>query len=346
MSPARVIREVVGVQAQDLAAALLSVRVRSEGLTAAGVEQARQEERSIVRTWCLRGTLHLVAAEDARWLVPFLGSMFAAGDQRRMRQLGWDEGRTRTGLKLLHEALVEQGSLTRPEIIRLLQANSLPYEGQAPVHLLFRAAMEGMLCSGADRGKETSYALFDSWIGEAQPLPHPEALARIARRYLEANGPAGPEDLASWSGLRLSEAREAWQLIADQLLPVEVEGRSSWLLKTHFPWLDEPIASAPLVRLLPRFDTYLLGYADRHLAVDPSYAGRINAGGGLISAVLLVNGRALGTWKLQRRSKHVEIVLEPFESVSAELLPLINAEVADIGRFIGEEAVLNIARDD
>ena len=341
-APAGVLKQVVGVQAQDLAAALLSVRVRSAGLTAAGVERARQEERSIVWVWGMRGTLHLITAEDAKWLIPLLGPPLLAAHQRRFRELGWDEARAATGIRLVQEALLEHGRLTRAEIIRLLRKNGLPFEGQAPVHLLYQAALAGVLCIGPDQEKTSTYVLFESWLGQPQPLPRPAALAKIARRYLEAYGPAGPEDMARWSGLKLNEARQAWQLIADQLVEVEVGGQAAWLLRSQLPRLDEAFDSAPAVRLLPRFDTYLLGYANRDLVVDPAFAKRVHPGGGIIHPVLLVDGQALGTWKTRRRGGYVEVLVEPFASLEDELRPQIEGEVADVARFLGQEAVLTI----
>jgi hypothetical protein len=338
-APALVLQDVVGVQAQDLPAARLAMRARGAGLTAAGVEQARQVERSIVWTWCLRGTLHLVSREDARWLVPFLGPALIAGDRRRLLQLGWDEGKVLSGMELLQEALSEQGSLTRPEIIRLFKAHGLPWEGQAPVHLLYRAALECVLCPGPDRGKQPAYVPFESWIGKPEQLPRQEALERIARRYLEAYGPTGPQDLAGWSGLKPGEARQAFDLIRDELLPVEAAGQPAWLLEYHLPWLDELPGDGPAVSLLPRFDTYLLGYTNRDLVVKLAYARRVHPGGGIIKSVLLVDGEARGTWTITRRNRRLEIAIEPFEPLSEQLLPSIEWQIADLGRFLGETAI-------
>jgi hypothetical protein len=345
---AQALAAICGVQAQDLPAGLLSVRARSTGLTALQIEQARQEERSIAWTWCLRGTLHLVTAEDASWLVPLLGPAFIAGDRRRFQQLGWDEPKAVKGLRLVQEALQREGAMTRAEIIHLLKENDLPSEGQAPVHLLYRAALEGMLCAGPNRGKEPTYVLWESWLGKPQPRPRQEALAELARRYLQAYAPAGPEDLAGWSGLKLGEARQAWGLIAGQLVEVEAAGKPAWLLKSQLSWLEETLAegdeTAPQVSLLPRFDTYLLGYASRELAVDPAYARRIHPGGGIINAALLVDGQALGIWKVQRRRGRLEVQVEPFAPLAQALLPGVAAEAADVGRFLGIEAVLSVKK--
>ena len=347
-TPAQVLAAVCGVQAQDLPAGLLSMRARSTGLSAAGVERARQEERSIAWTWCLRGTLHLVSAEDANWLVPFLGPAFIAGDRRRFQQLGWDGQKAVSGLRLVGQALQRDGALTRAEIVNLLKENNLPSEGQAPVHLLYRAALDCLLCAGPNRGKEPTYVLWENWLGKPQPLPPEEALAELARRYLQAYAPSGPEDLASWSGLKLSEARRAWQLIAKQIVQVEAARKPAWLLKSQLPWLEEALAegdkAAAHVRLLPRFDTYLLGYASRNLAVDPAYARRIHPGGGIINAALLVDGQVRGTWKVQRRRGRLEVLVEPFEPLSEVMLPSIEVETSNVGRFLRAEAVLVVKK--
>ena len=140
-----------------------------------------------------------------------------------MQELGWDDQRAELGIRLLLEALQERHDLTRPEIIALLEKNHLPHTGQAPIHLIYRAALEGLLCRGAERGKEPTFVLFERWLGAPQPLPRQDALAELAVRYLSAYAPARPEDLASWAGLKLSDARLAWQLVEDRLKEVSCE---------------------------------------------------------------------------------------------------------------------------
>ncbi|MGW8252098.1 MAG: DNA glycosylase AlkZ-like family protein, partial [Anaerolineales bacterium] len=157
-------------------------------------------------------------------------------------------------------------------------------------------------------------------------------------------------DLASWSGLKISAAREAWQLVEQHLVEVEVAGKPAWMLEQQLAWLDELLAeshptpdiSDTPVSLLPKFDTYLLGYASREMVVEAEYARRIHPGGGLIYPVLLVSGRALGTWKTRRRREHLEIIVTPFERLPDALVPLVEAEAADIRRFLGRQVVLTL----
>lgn len=341
LSPSRLLHRVFGVQAQDLSAAKLSLRARGPDLTAARVDEARQAGE-IAWIWAMRGTLHLVDRADALWLIPFLGPRSSLADQRRFRELGWDEPAARAGLDLLREALSEEEGLTRPEIISLLAAHSLPSEGQAPIHLIFRAAQEGLLCSGPDRDGISTYILFEKWLGNTEPLSLPEALQRMAVRYLEAYAPAGVDDFIRWSGLKKGEAGQAWEQLGGQISPVEIPGGTGWLLESQLSWLDDTLDEAPVVRLLPRYDTYLLGYAGRDLSVPELYARRVHPGGGIIHPVLLVDGLAQAAWRAKRRKGTLEVIVEPFDSLASDLLPLLEAEVHDVGRFLGEKAVLTL----
>ncbi len=312
-----VVKDLCGIQAQDANAAALAVRARSVGLVAADVERARLEERSIIRTWGQRGTLHLLATEDLGWLLNLLGTVFVAGDRTRRAELGLDEDSCIKGISAIRDILAGQGALTRAELVEQLAVRTgIRLEGQAAPHLLFRAALEGLVCLGPDRGTKPTYVLIENWIeGGLRPpsLSREAARVELARRYLAAYGPVEPDDLAAWSGLPMSEVRAAWKSIANDLTDVEVAGRPAWMLKEQVGWLDEFPAQAPVVRLLPGFDTYLLGYRSRNLVVLPHYARRINAGGGMVHPTMIVDGRAMGTWKLKRVKSSVEVVLEPFE---------------------------------
>jgi hypothetical protein len=240
----------------------------------------------------------------------------------------------------LRAALEARYSLTRPEIIQMLAQAWLPSEGQAPIHLIARAALSGWLCAGPARDGEATYTLFEDWVGPLQPLPRPEALKRLTRRYMAGYAPAGPDDLAKWSGLKAGDIRLGWEQIAGELRQVETAGQPAWLLPGQLTGLDEPTEPVPLVRLLPRFDAYLLGYASRDLAVDPVHARQVHPGGGIIRAVLLVDGQARGTWQMKARKTGLQVAVEPFEVIPDEWLPSLEAEVADLGRFLGREVEL------
>lgn len=339
---AQVLKDICGVQAQDAAAAALSVRTRSVGLTAAGVDRARLEERSLLRTWCMRGTLHLLAAEDIGWLLPLFGPVFARANRRRRAQLGLDDDASETGVHVIRDALARRGPLTRAEIAKTLTRHSIPAQGQATIHLIYLAVLQGIVCQGPDRYGKPGYVLLKDWVEVARALPPDKARAELARRYLLAYGPAEPDDLAAWSGLPIGEMHAAWQSIAGELIEVTVAGRSAWLLKSRSAWLSKPAARSPIVRLLPGFDTYLLGYRDRSLALSPKHAKRIHPGGGLIHPALIVNGRVQGRWRSRRHRAGVEVIVEPFERLTTAVLRGLESEVADLAHFLEVSAALSV----
>lgn len=345
LQPAALARAVCGIQAQDLPAAVLAFRPRSGADSADEVDQARQEGR-LVRTWGMRGTLHLLAAEDALWLVPFLGPIYIPNHRWRLDQLGWDPERLAAGLRLLEDALGSRGSLTRREIIRLLRDQGLPSQGQAPIHLIYHAAFAGILIQGPDQGKEACFVHFKNWAGQMKPLPPDQGLARLASRYMEGYGPVGVRDFANWSGLKVSAAREAWKRIAGLVEPVEIPelpGEEMVILKTQLHWLEEaPDPTA--VRLLPRFDNYLLGYADRRLIVEPAFADRLTPGGGIISPVVLAaDGRVIASVKAEIHRAGLAVTIFPFKPLDPAFLPALEAEAADLGRYIGVTVRLVVA---
>jgi len=244
-------------------------------------------------------------------------------------------------MRAIHD-LLGGGPLTRAELARQLAAMGIPSQGQAAPHLLGRAALEGRICYGPDRDGEPTYVLLKDWVDVGHGLAGDAAQVELARRYLEAYAPAGPEDLAAWSGLALSEARAGFDVLAGQLIPVDMAGSPGWLLESQAAWLDQPPAGS-VVRLLPSFDAYLLGYRNRGLVVSAQHARRIHPGGGWLHPALLVDGRAAGTWKTRRKKNSLVVVVEPFESLSAEVMRGLEEEVQDLGHFLGLDATLSLA---
>lgn len=333
---AQVVRELCGVHAQLPSTSALTLRPRTEELRAADVERARVSERALVRTWCMRGTLHLVAAEDLGWLLPLLAPTLIAAGRRRHAELGLDEDTFAKALRIIRRALAGHGPLTRAELAERLAAGGVDPAGQRIAHLVQRAGLEGLVCHGPDRGHEPTFVLAEYWVGRPRPLDHEAALRELARRYLAAYGPAEPRDLAAWSGLRAGQAREAWRLIAAELVEVRLAGEpvAAWLLASRAGWLTEPVAEAPLVHLLPGFDVYLLGYQSRRLAVAEGHARKVWTGGGFIKPTLTVDGRAVAVWSTARSGQRLKLLVAPFDELSGEVRAGLQAEAADLGRFL------------
>jgi len=344
----QVVRATCGIQAQEPLAAALSIRARSRGLLVADVERARVQERSVVRTWGLRGTFHLLATEDLPWLLPLLGPVFIAANRRRRAELGLDEDTCMRGIRIMRDILASRGPLTRAELVEHLATCGLRIEGQARPHLLQRAALEGVICLGPDRGTEPTYVLLRDWVDLPQAgcsFSQEKAVVELALRYLQAYGPATPEDMAAWSGLPMSWIRAAWQEIAHQLMEVEIEHRPAWEIKSSSLHLEQPLAVASVVRLLPRYDTYLLGYQKRDLMMPALYARRVNAGGGIVHPTLLVDGRIVGTWKSKQQKSRLDVTIEPFEPLAPAVSPELEAEISDLARFLDLEVKLHIVTE-
>lgn len=314
-----------GIQAQDTPAGRLGVRVRTRGLSDAAVRQAVDVERCLVKSSLMRATVHLVAAEDVKWLTALLGPGTARKVDKRWRDLGLSADLLRRTCAAL-PAVLATGPLTRREIVSGLAEHGVVVPGadQAPAHVLLHATTEGLVCRGPDRGRDATYALLDDWVPAAPDGPRgDDALAEIARRYFRAYSPATAADFTTWSGLPSGRAVE---LIRDELTPTDVAGRPGFRLGDV-----EPAAG---LRLLPAWDNYLLGYRDRDAIIDAALRPLVYVGG-VIKPVVLLDGRVVGRWSVQRRRAAATVAVSLFSMLPKKATAALHAEIADVGRFLG-----------
>ncbi|MFC0540612.1 winged helix DNA-binding domain-containing protein [Kutzneria chonburiensis] len=325
---------VVGLQAQDVKANRLAVRVRTvAGVVQADVDAACNVDRTLIRTWAMRGTLHMLAAEDVGWVLGLLGPRFAAGYAGRRKQLGLDDRALEAAVDGLRKVLGDGEPLQRDELVSRLASCGVPLDprSQAPAHLLMYAGMTGVVCRGPDVGADrATYTLLADWAGPTPAMSEDEAVVELARRYLIGHAPATPDDFASWAGLPIVPSRAAFEALSPELVEVEAAGRRCWV-----PAAVPIEENAGGVRLLGHFDTYLLGYESRTLVVDEKHDPLIQAGGGFIQPTILVDGRVVGLWRLVRKAKRFEVELEPFGDLAKRTMAGIRAEVRDLQRFLG-----------
>jgi hypothetical protein len=335
-SVAELVRHLGGVQAQVLSAAALGLNARTDGLTAESVDEARLRDRSVVHAWAMRGTLHLVAAEDHGWLVPLLTEPRIGNAMRRLGQEGVAEAEVAQGVRLIRELLEAEGPLTRAELAERLRRRDVAAPGQAMAHLAWLAAADGTVCHGPERDGERCFTLTRDWLGPAAGREREAALRELALGYLRSHGPARPEDLAFWSGLRQGEARRAWRLMAAAIEEVATDRGLMWDLLS-------PAAPAPqgLVRLLPAFDEYLLGWRDRSIVAGPERWSAVNRGGGWLHPVVLVDGEVMGTWRAPRSTGRARFEM----SLSGVEAPDIGDEMGRIGTFLGASEVFDAQAD-
>jgi hypothetical protein len=320
------------------------MRARSAGLDATTIKRALNDERSIVRTWLMRGTLHVVAAEDVRWLLALLGPVFARANATRHAQLGLTDDVKARGLTAIRKILTGAGPLTRYELADRLRRRLVVLDPrtQAPIHLIGLAALQGILCPGPERDdRESTFVLLDDWVPRTRLPSRETALAELARRYIAAYGPATIEDLGAWSGLPMSDAHSAINGASAAFAEVIIQGRPGLALKQHLRLKPSTLKTA--VRLLPAFDTYLLGYRRRDLAVPPPLQRRLQRGGGWLHPAVVVNGRAVAAWSLRKSfARGGKVRVEPSEGLDRSLRAGIEAEVKDIGRFLDLQLMAEI----
>lgn len=334
-SVVEVMDQVFAVQAQDATAAALGLRVRARDLTAQQVTLATEIQKTVVRGWFMRGTLHLVPAADLHWLNSLFGPLFLRRSARRHRELGLDETTMDGAERVIVAALAADGPMTRGELTARLASTGLDVGGQVPAHLVRRCALRGLICHGPTKHGEASFVLLDDWLPapDAAPSGRGDAAAELARRYLAAHAPAGAGDFAAWSGLPMPTVGKAWRdLIEAGALEGEVDGQRCLIPGDAVPRDGdaEPVVD---VRLLPAYDNYLLGYRNRALSVDPAFERQVWPGGGQIRPTVAVDGRACATWG--RRSGIRPGTVTPFEPLTEQVAAGIAAEQADVDRFLG-----------
>ena len=342
-SAADIVRALVALQSQEWPSAQLAFHARGRGLTGADVVHAREVERAFVLTWSLRGTLHLVAAEDIGWQSALCGPAAIRGTGSRYKQLGLTEDVREKALEAIEDILGGRQALTRARLAEALDARGIPVAGQAIHHLVRFAALRGLICLGTEVDGDLTYTLLDEWLPATQPARQPDdPLAELARRYLAAHAPATMADFKRWSGLGAAQVKAAWAAIAHEHVPVALPDCDGLMLQGQ---LDAVEASppAPTVRLLPRYDNFLLGYESRSFMVAEKYARRVHPGGGLIRSCMLVDGAAKANWKLEKRRAGARVLVEPFETLEGSILPQLEAEVQSLGRFLNSNAELRVA---
>ena len=340
---AEVAAAAVGLQAQDPGASRLGVRARTASVDEAAVLDAVRLERSVVRTWLMRSTVHLIATADLRWMTTLFGPMMERGHRTRWRQLGITEPLVDAAVPHVRELLDGRG-LTRHEIAAELAARGirLGEDGQAATHLLAALSARGVTCRGPDQGRDAAFVLMDDWVGPAAgPIADEGPIAdlmagltaELARRYFRAFGPATAADFTTWSGLPSGAAIAA---IRDELTEVGFDGRRGWTLG--------PVEPSPGFRLLPMFDNYLIGYRDRTAMLDPRLHGRVYVGG-IIKATVVCDGRVIGSWRLDRTPRSATIRVTPFEPFTRRHGGELDRERADIERFLGRPVGLEVDPD-
>jgi hypothetical protein len=321
-SPADAVRRLLAAQGQDYPGALTSVALRAGGKR--GDVEAALDAGELVRSWPMRGTLHLVAAEDLGWLLDLCGPRVLGGAARRRAQLGLVERDAERVRELAVDALSGGRRLGRSALLQALADGGVDVSGQRGYHLLWYAAQTGTVVLGPTDGREQQFVLSEEWIRAPRRLEGDEALRELAVRYFTGHGPATVADLVRWAGLTLRATRAGLALAADELVSLDVDGTEHWMHPATPDLLAAHRREAEQVHLLPGFDEFVLGYADRSCAVPPEFADRIVPGGnGMFRATVVHRGRVVGVWRWTGSGARRAVAAEPFTAFDDDVAAAI-----------------------
>ena len=315
-------------QAQDLPGAITSIALRTRSRSRADV-LAALDEGVLVRTWPMRGTLHLVAAADLPWMVAVGGRQSIDRAARRREQIGLDEATIRLSGKLIGEALDRSGRLSRGELVQILDDAGIGTQNQRGYHLLGYHAEAGLVCLGPMRGREQLIVRTDAWIPRPRALDGDEALREFAVRYFRSHGPATEKDFAGWTALPARTVRRAIEAAEPDLTRVNIERTVYWMDPRSPQWLDAARTQAGGVFLLPGFDEYLLGYKDRSAVLEPGHLERVVPGrNGVFKPTVVADGRVVGIWSATTRRGERVVTPVPFEEFSPRVGRALPAAIA------------------
>ncbi len=340
-SPHEVIKWMGAVQAQDYRSSLWAVGLRMAPAIAcneATIEQAFAE-RKIVRTWPMRGTLHWVAAEDIRWMLALLTPRVIKSSQGRYKQLELDEKVFAKSRDIFERKLQGGNTLTRSELYQSLHDGGISPRGQRGIHLIGHWAMAGLLCQAPKKDKQDTFALLDEWLPGSKARGGEEALSTLTERYIKSRGPATEYDFANWAGLKATDARRGFEMVAAQLEKTTSDGVSYWFAPSEKAAVDAVIGQ--VAWLLPAFDEMLCGYKDRSALLDSAEIKSTVLKNGIFKPIVLLDNRAAGTWQRTIKASQVRVTFSFFRPLSSSERQHIIDKAMSLEKFFGKEVVVD-----
>ncbi|HTF18233.1 MAG TPA: winged helix DNA-binding domain-containing protein [Chryseolinea sp.] len=335
-SPGQVVKRLLAVQAQDYLGSLWALGQRLPVSTEKTIEDALSNG-TIIRTWPMRGTLHFVHAEDARWLVGFLAHRVLTKARSTYKNAGLDDAVFKKCTQLVTKALQKESRLTRDELYQLLERARISTADARGLHITGYLALKGLICFGPRKGKQQTFVLMDEWLRSTKTITPVEVLPTLALRYFEGHGPATVQDFAWWSGLTLTESREAITQSGTNLFSEKVNDEYYYTVdqqanEARLPE-QQPVGKINDAHLLPGFDEFTVAYKDRSpvLSRDQQHRGSME----VLSSVVVINGVVVGTWSRTLTKNGVQVRVKPFSKLSATQLSKIKHRAIEYAHFVG-----------
>ncbi len=353
--------DMAGAQAQVLLAGQMSIWPRVKGARLQDVESALWKERTLVRAWGMRGTMFLLPSDEL--------SVFVRGSARRAAyNLNWairHAGSKQDVDKLLDRVSeILEEPRTRTDLAQMLTEShgyktkskaaggwgdkrKVPHVKVGAISLsigflLHIIRARDVICSGPNQGTEASYVRADKWIKNWKDVSQEKAERELLVKYLKAHGPATINDFAIWEGLYMKDAKDIWSKEAENIVEVEIEGSKASILESDLSELEGAKIDEPVVRLVPYFDSFLLGHKSHLNIVDEKNRKKVYRSQGWVSPVVLVDGRALGVWSHVQKRDDLEVRVTPFSKLSSQVSDRVKEEMSDLGRFLEFSSVKTV----
>jgi hypothetical protein len=320
------------VQAQDYGSAKWGLAQRMRAARDADVEK-EIADGTIVRTHVLRPTWHFVAAADIGWMLALSALRVHAANAYWYRWLEVDDAVARRSRAVLTKALRDGKQLTRAELGQALTSARIPVKSpQRLACIVMRAELDGIICSGARRGKQFTYALLEGLVPRQLALARDEALYELAKRYFSTRGPATADDFAWWSGLTKTDAKRAAASVGPELEEETIDGRTYW-----FPSPARVVKrKIPIAHLLPNYDEYFIGFRDRGAFAERLRAAGIEARTDALSGhILTIDGQIVGGWGRTLRGKKAVIRLKLLQALTPAENRAVAAATKRFSAFLG-----------
>jgi winged helix DNA-binding protein len=291
----------------------------------------------ILRTHLLRPTWHFIAAEDIHWMLELTAPQVRIPLNSGLRKLGLDAKMLSKATTIIEKSLSNNQYLTRAEIMLELDKHNIPVDYLKPSHIMMHAELERLVCNGPMRGKQFTYALLEERAGKSAKFSKEKALQSLAMRYFTSHGPATLADFGWWSGLSVTNSRMALDLVKDKLESAGIDNQVYWfngeILKK---------SNKKSIHLLPAFDEFLISYKDRTAAIDLSHQPKAFTRNGIFSPVILINGKAEGTWKRTFSKNKLVLEFRPFLKFDEKVMEQIKTEAEKYAGFMGQEPKIRL----
>lgn len=328
-----------GIQAQVISSGIHSLWVRHQKLNNKNILKEINNKRSIVKTYAMRGTIHLIPSTDYSIYIQSLKENRLKSSYQTLAQFGIGGKEIDRYNNLVLEAL-DNTSMTKKELWNKIKPalNKKFLSWRDQIWNVFKHSMEaGIICYGEMNGGEVKLVRTDQWLPNLREIGKGNAQKELMRIFLAAFGPAGPRDFARWSGLNVGEATGIIDEIKDELAEIQWgNDQRGFLLKSRIEDFQKEITK-DYCNLLPNFDTYLLGHKDKTQYVDPGKIKKVYRQAGWISPVILFNGTVIGTWNLEKKGSYQVMRMQKFEKFNPQIKGFVKKEALKLSRFLGEE---------